>query len=80
MDDENYMERAFSAYYRYGKKMGYVEGQLNIPSMMSHVQQDNKGLYYAVLRNSNNVLAVYRIKNDGYLKRLIRYPKELEED
>lgn len=36
------------------------------------------GKDYVVLRNTNGILAVYRVKVDGVLKRLKRYPSELE--
>ncbi len=72
--EEEIMARAFAAYYQYLRKGGYSETQ---PSNTSCVQ-DYNGKHYAVLENVNGVLAVYRIKNDGYLKKLQRWPKELE--
>jgi hypothetical protein len=33
---------------------------------------------YVVLRNARGVLAVYRVRNDGMLKGLKRWPAELE--
>ena len=36
------------------------------------------GKAYVVLRNINGVLAVYRIRNDGMLKGLRRWPAELD--
>ena len=72
--EEEIMARAFAAYYRYLKKGGYIETQ---PANTSCVQEHD-GKYYAVLENVNGILSVYRIKNDGYLKRLRRWPKELE--
>jgi len=41
--------------------------------------REYKGREYVVLENSNGVLAVYRVKNDGYLKFLKRWPKGLED-
>jgi hypothetical protein len=36
------------------------------------------GLTYVVLRNVSGILAVYRVKNDGLLRRLRRWPASLE--
>jgi hypothetical protein len=33
---------------------------------------------YVALRNVNGMLAVYRVRNNGALKRLKRWPAELE--
>lgn len=35
------------------------------------------GRSYVVLDNANGILAVYRIRDDGVLKRLRRWPPEL---
>lgn len=35
------------------------------------------GLFYVVLRNARGILAIYRVRNDGALKRLKRIPAEL---
>jgi len=32
---------------------------------------------YVVLKNGNGILAIYRVRNDGMLKRLKRWPVEL---
>jgi hypothetical protein len=48
------------------------------PSNGSGVRSFN-GKSYVVLENVNGVLAVYRIKPDGFLKYLHRWPKALEE-
>ena len=39
---------------------------------------DGKGHIYVVLTNAREVVAVYRVKNDGALRRLRRWPRELE--
>ena len=36
-----------------------------------------KGKRYVVLANAHRTLAVYRVRNDGMLKRLRRWPAEL---
>ena len=48
------------------------------PSKDSGVQEVN-GKRYVVLRNVNGIMAVYRVRTDGILKGLKRWPKELEQ-
>jgi hypothetical protein len=38
----------------------------------------HKQLTYVVLRNTNGVMAIYRVTNRGELRRLKRWPSELE--
>ena len=65
-----YYNRALAAYFR--------SGGIDRPSSDSGEYELN-GRHYVVLRNIKGTLAVYRVKNDGYLRRLRRWPKELEE-
>jgi hypothetical protein len=67
----NPVDRAFAAYFR-------TEGaHAPLPANTSDVVElDRKE--YVVLRNVNGVLAVYRIRTSGVLKRLVRWPSELE--
>lgn len=67
------VDRAFSAYFR---RFG---ASANQPASSSRVERDDKGLDYVVLRNTNGVLAVYRIRPSGELKLLTRWPAELAE-
>ncbi len=60
--------RAFAAYFR--------SGHSDQPANTSGVQTVD-GRRYVVLRNVNGVLAVYRVRNDGMLKGLRRWPSEL---
>jgi hypothetical protein len=73
MDD--LMIRAFAAYYKQAKREGVClpDQPENHSSVMSANGHD-----YAVLSNCNGTLAVYRIRNDGLLKRLKRWPAELD--
>lgn len=64
---DDIQRRALSAYF----EMGGDE----IPASVKI--QKLGGLRYAVLRRSGKVLACYRIRNDGKLKRMIRLPKGL---
>jgi hypothetical protein len=65
------IDRAFAAYFR---TEGAYAAQ---PSNHSDVQE-HAGKEYVVLRNVNGILAVYRIRPSGELKRLRRWPTELE--
>lgn len=60
-------KRALAAYYSTGGE--------ELPT--SVVVQQSSGLNYAVLRRSSKILAVYRIRRDGKLKRMIRPPRGL---
>jgi hypothetical protein len=66
------VDRAFAAYFRTGER------HAPIPSNRSGVIE-HKGKRYVVLENVNGILAVYRIRNNGALKRLRRWPAVLEE-
>ena len=62
-------QRAYAAYFRFAK--GHPVDQLTaaLSGMAKY-----KGLEYVVLRDGSRTLAVYRIKNDGHLHRLKRWP------
>ena len=60
--------RAMAAWFRSGQSIQ--------PSNTSGVRVC-KGKKYVVLENANGILAVYRIKVDGFLKRLKRWPKDI---
>lgn len=51
---------------------------LPLPSQYSEFIRHD-GREYIVLRNVNGVLAVYRVRTNGALKRLKRYPAEVAE-
>jgi hypothetical protein len=70
MDSGSYMDRAFRAYFR--------SGETEQPSSDSSTLEECQGLRYIVLRNCNGVLAVYRIRNSGRLKRLKRWSIQIE--
>lgn len=70
---DNMIGRALAAWFR----TGGTDSPASDASGISEVG----GLHYAVLRNANGVLAVYRIETpEGgpRLRRLKRWPKELE--
>jgi hypothetical protein len=64
--------RAFAAYFR-------VEGPTAPEPASSSGVAEADGKQYIVLRNINGVLAVYRIRTSGVLKRLTRWPAELND-
>jgi hypothetical protein len=76
-DEQDLLRRAFAAYYRSGAREGLTEQQINIPASTSYVTEHD-GKAYVVLENVNGVLAVYRVRNDGMLKGLRRWPSEVE--
>ena len=71
MDDET--KRAFAAYFRY-PQAGAI---LDQPDSASG-QVEWQGKKYVVLFNIRGTLAVYRVRTSGALKRLARWPKEIE--
>jgi hypothetical protein len=76
-DSHPLIVRAMSAYYRQGHREGHTDQQITIPANTSYLAELG-GKRYVVLENVNGVLAVYRVRNDGVLKGLKRWPKELE--
>ncbi len=64
------VRRAMAAYFR----SGWIDQPANTSSVRTHNKKE-----YVVLENVRGVLAVYRIKNDGFLKRLKRWPAEIED-
>jgi hypothetical protein len=67
--------RAMTAWFRAGRAAGLADPDqpANDSGPVVH-----EGKRYVVLRNVRGVLAVYRVRNDGVLKRLKRWPPELD--
>lgn len=68
--------RAFRAYFRYND-----DPSPDQPNRMSGVEMGANGRPYVVLRGGrfgNGICAVYRVRTDGRLKRLERWPSDLE--
>ncbi len=61
--------RAFAAYFRSG-------GTRRPTKSSGVVERDGKR--YVVLNSSRGVLAVYRVRNDGMLRRMRRWPPDLQ--
>jgi hypothetical protein len=69
-DDDTVMRKALAAYFR--------SGATEQPSATASAVEAVDGLRYAVLRNVRGVLKVYRVRLDGMLKGLKRWPSELD--
>ena len=78
MVNELLLRRAYAAYFRTGAADARI-GNLDQPNSSLSDVVKRKGLQYVVLKNVRGVLAVYRVKNDGTLRRMKRWPKEIEE-
>ena len=70
-ENDELLARAFSAWFRHGRKVG---GAIDFPGNESAVEEDH-GHQYVILRNVRGVMAVYRVRNDGILKSLKRWPE-----
>jgi hypothetical protein len=66
--DDRLEQRALAAYFRISDQFA--------PAPTADVVE-HAGLVYVVLSNINGLLAVYRVRNDGPLRRLRRWPKAL---
>jgi len=64
----DYERRAFVAYIR--------PGEQDQPGNVTELEHE--GLRYVVLNNVNGTLAVYRVTNQGQLRRLRRWPDALD--
>lgn len=68
-DESDYLRRAMAAYFRTSGGDQPDQGRSGVETI-----EDRK---YVVLRNVNGILAVYRIRRSGALKRLRRWPAEM---
>lgn len=73
--DENELKRrALAGYWRFAKP----GEQLAAPDATRADVIEITGLRYVTLTSNGNILAVFRVRNDGKLKRLVRPPKQLK--
>lgn len=72
--NDDLVTRALSAYFKYPDPQG---GQPLQPASGCSDEVVLNGKTYVVLANSSDVLAVYRVRNDGVLRRMKRPPAEL---
>jgi hypothetical protein len=70
------MGRAMRAYFMAAAREGYRAEQ---PSAAGSGEEEIDGKQYVVLRNARGTIAVYRVRNDGMLKRLKRWPNAIDE-
>mgnify|MGYP001216166751 CR=1 FL=1 len=68
---DDLLRRAVSAWFKHGK--GYPLHEQ--PSASLSTVEEADGHTYIILRNVNGIITVYRFKNNGVLKRLVRIPK-----
>ena len=73
----DYYNRAMAAYFRAPSLALELRPQ---PNQTLSGEYEVNGKHYVLLANVNGVLAVYRIKPDGFLRRLRRWPRELEDE
>jgi hypothetical protein len=73
--DQSIIARAFAAWFRSSAAIGTA-----IQPPQDSSVAEVAGKRYVVLQNVKGILAVYRIMNAGQLKRLKRWPAELEAD
>lgn len=74
LDDPAIVRRAFVAWYSADEAQ--APGHPS-PAASHHVRV--AGHEYVALRDGHSLLAVYRLRNDGKLKRLRRWPRELND-
>ena len=72
--DRELTNRAFAAWFRTCARELIPDQPANNSGVTNH-----GGHVYVVLHNAKGVMAVYRVRNDGILKRLRRWPSELEQ-
>jgi hypothetical protein len=68
MEDRELARRATAAWHK------YAEDPDTLPVVQAAEVVDHDFLKYVVLSGQNELLAVYRVRNDGQLKRLKRIP------
>ena len=67
---EDMTRRAFAAWFK--------TGGMDAAGGRDSGCEEHDGKHYVVLRNIRGVMAVYRIGNDGNLRRMKRPPKTIE--
>lgn len=67
------VERALAAYFR------HTAAPIDQPCSGGVKIHEVQGQRYVTVQNSYRLLACYRVRNDGRLKRLSRVPRELQD-
>jgi hypothetical protein len=69
------LDRAMSAYYSSRNPRFDNWGSLDQPCLQSSGVEELDGKTYVVLRNARGILALYRVRPHGPLRRLVRPPR-----
>lgn len=69
MSSDDLIRRAYAAIYR---------SRADLPGVMIGRVAEARDRRYVVISGGGAILAVYRVRNDGMLKALKRWPRELE--
>jgi len=72
--NDDLKNRAFTAYFKYLKRNGFMF----IQPCGDVLKETVKAKDYIILYNGNGILSVFRIRPNGILKMLKRYPKEFD--
>jgi hypothetical protein len=77
MAAKDYPTRALAAYYRVLARRHRVN--LPVDALPSHIVEETIAERdYIIIGNGYRTLAVYRVRSDGLLRRLKRWPKALD--
>lgn len=71
---ERIKARAVAAYYTRNRQGGWP---LYHSDRFTDLEEGQNGHPYVAIRNTSETLAVYRYRNNGVLRRLRRWPKDL---
>lgn len=74
LDEDNLVRRALAAYYKAAAVQGGTPMQPSKPRVARHESR-----CYVVLESVRGTLAVYRVRTDGVLKGLKRWPAAVAE-
>jgi hypothetical protein len=78
MEDKNYPARALAAYYH--ELARHNRASLPINDLPSRICEETIAARdYVIVCNGSRMMAVYRVKPDGPLRRLKRWPKDLDQ-
>jgi hypothetical protein len=74
------VRRAYAAYFRAPGKTRLGDSEsVRLGDSESVLCESEDGKQYVVIGSGDGVLAVYRVRNDGMLKSLKRWPRQIAE-
>jgi len=76
LDEQDLKRRAFAGYWRFAREGQPVATLDNTRADVVEVEK----LLYVTLTTGKRRIAVFRVRHDGKLRRLIRIPRELKQD